>query len=83
MHEEFLGHGIHCTQPWQAHYRCGDPHYWYTWNLEDPNIRGYDAVRRFLIEIAKHADGLAAKQGACMRPSGCRARPPVAALCVP
>ena len=25
-------------------------------NLEDPNIRGYDAIRRlFLIEIAKHA----------------------------
>jgi hypothetical protein len=56
MYEEFLGHGIHCTQPWQAHYRASDPHYWYAWNLEDPNIRGYDAIRRlFLIEIAKNA----------------------------
>ncbi len=57
MYEAFLGHGIHCTQPWRSHYRVGDPHYWYYWNLEDPNIRGYDAIRRlFLIEIAKHAD---------------------------
>ena len=51
------GHGIHCTQPWRKHYRLGDPHYWYAGNLEDPNIRGYDAIRRlFLIEIAKQAD---------------------------
>ena len=57
MHAEFLGHGIHCTQPWRKHYRADDPHYWYAWNLEDPNIRGYDAIRRlFLIEIAKQAD---------------------------
>jgi hypothetical protein len=56
MHAEFLGHGVHCTQPWRAHYRRGDPHYWYALNLEDPNIRGYDAIRRlFLIEIAKQA----------------------------
>lgn len=61
MYGEFLGHGIHCTQPWQSHYRPHDPHYWYAWNLEDPNIRGYDAIRRlFLIEIAKHADEFAA-----------------------
>lgn len=59
MYDEFLGHGIHCTQPWQTHYRCRDPHYWYAWNLEDPNIRGYDAIRRLmLIEIAKHVDEL-------------------------
>jgi lysophospholipase L1-like esterase len=57
MYEEFLGHGTHCTQPWRAHYRSNDPHYWYAWNLEDPNVRGYDAIRRlFLIEIAKQAD---------------------------
>ena len=60
MHEAFLGHGIHCTQPWAKHYRSDDPHYWYAWNLEDPNIRGYDAIRRlFLIAIAEHADELA------------------------
>jgi hypothetical protein len=59
--DEFLGHGIHCTQPWQVHYRRHDPHYWYAWNLEDPNIRGYDAIRRlFLIEIAKHVGQLKA-----------------------
>jgi lysophospholipase L1-like esterase len=59
MHAEFLGHGIHCTQPWQKHYRSADPHYWYAWNLEDPNVRGYDAIRRlFLIGIAKQAGRL-------------------------
>ena len=61
MHAEFLGHGIHCTQPWREHYRRDDPHYWYAWNLEDPNIRGYDAIRRlFLIEIAKQSKQLKA-----------------------
>lgn len=54
LHGTFLGHGIHCTQPWHAHYRSSDPHYWYFKNLEDPNERGYDAIRRlFLAEIAK------------------------------
>jgi lysophospholipase L1-like esterase len=54
MHDEFLGHGIHCTQPWRQHYHLGDPHYWYYSNLEDPNDRGYDAIRRlFLLEIAR------------------------------
>ncbi len=57
MYEEFLGHGIHCTQFWREFYRPDDPHYWYGDNLEDPNDRGYDAIRRlFLIEIAKTAD---------------------------
>lgn len=61
MHAEFLGHGVHCTQPWNQYYRAGDPHYWYACNLEDPNVRGYDAIRRlFLIEIAKQADVLRA-----------------------
>jgi hypothetical protein len=46
--------GIHCTQFWREHYRRDDPHYWYADNLEDPNIRGYDAIRRvFLLEMAK------------------------------
>jgi hypothetical protein len=53
IHGTFLGHGIHCTQFWRAHYRADDPHYWYYFNLEDPNDRGYDALRRlFLLEIA-------------------------------
>lgn len=52
LHDAFLGHGLHCTQPWQNHYRRADPHYWYFTNLEDPNDRGYDAIRRlFLLEI--------------------------------
>lgn len=59
MHEAFLGHGIHCTQFWSAHYRSNDPRYWYYANLEDPNERGYDAIRRlFLIEISKVAKQL-------------------------
>jgi hypothetical protein len=55
MYGAVIGHGVHCTQPWREHYRRNDPHYWYASNLEDPNARGYDAIRRvFLIEIAKH-----------------------------
>jgi hypothetical protein len=54
MRESFLGHGIHCTQFWTKHYDSKDPHYWYYSNLEDPNERGYDALRRlFLIEMQK------------------------------
>jgi lysophospholipase L1-like esterase len=54
MHAEFLGHGIHCRKFWRQHFRSADPHYWYAWNLEDPNERGYDAIRRvFLNEILK------------------------------
>jgi lysophospholipase L1-like esterase len=57
VHAAFLGHGIHCTQFWSAHYDAKDPHYWYYENLEDPNERGYDVIRRlFLLEIAKTAD---------------------------
>ncbi|NQU21943.1 MAG: SGNH/GDSL hydrolase family protein [Candidatus Nealsonbacteria bacterium] len=65
IHALFLGHGIHCTQSWREHYRADDPHYWYFTNLEDPNARGYDAIRRlFLIEIAKVAKQLADKPAA-------------------
>jgi lysophospholipase L1-like esterase len=54
MHDAFLGHGIHCSEKGGRHYRPEDPHYWYFGNLEDPNDRGYDAIRRlFLLEIAK------------------------------
>jgi lysophospholipase L1-like esterase len=54
IHSAFLGHGIHCTQFWRSHYDWQDPHYWFYDNLEDPNERGYDVIRRlFLIEIAK------------------------------
>jgi hypothetical protein len=56
LHSAFLGHGIHCTQFWAKHYAARDPHYWYHFNLEDPNERGYDAIRKLcLIEMAKVA----------------------------
>ena len=54
MYEEFLGHGFRCKQFWRSTYDSNDPFYWYGSNLEDPNDRGYDAIRRlFLIEIEK------------------------------
>jgi len=54
IHSEFLGHGIHCTEFWRRYYHSDDPHYWYYENLEDPNRRGYDAIRRlFLTEMIK------------------------------
>lgn len=49
----FMGHGIHCREFWRGTYVKTDPHYWYNENLEDPNERGYDALRRlFLKQIA-------------------------------
>ena len=54
IHSEFLGHGIHCSDRRGKHYRADDPHYWYFVNLEDPNERGHDAIRRvFLVEMAR------------------------------
>ncbi len=46
VHGLFLGHGIHCRDQTNPNYNARDPGYWYYWNLEDPNIRGYDAIRR-------------------------------------
>ena len=67
IHDAFLGHGIHCRQFWRRHYRPEDPTYWYGTNLEDPNDRGYDAIRRlFLVKIAEAAEamfGLSASPG--------------------
>jgi lysophospholipase L1-like esterase len=42
----FLGHGLYCRQFWRRHYRRVDPHFWYLDIIEDPNERGYDAIRR-------------------------------------
>lgn len=54
FYSTFRGHGIHCVQFWRPDYDRHDPHYWYHVNLEDPNERGYDAIRRlFLNEIAE------------------------------
>ncbi len=54
LHALFLGHGIHCREFWRSHYDASDPHYWYFGNLEDPNERGHDAIRRaFLLEMVQ------------------------------
>ena len=50
----FLGHGIHSTKIWNTYHSFSDPHCWYHPNIEDPNDRGYDAIRRlFLLEMIK------------------------------
>ena len=60
LHEEFLGHGSHCRQFWRSTYRAEDPHYWFYDNIEDPNDRGYDAIRRvFLNAMASEAQRFA------------------------
>ena len=46
IHSEFLGHGFHCTERWRRHYKKNGPHHWYDPNIEDPNLRGHDAIRR-------------------------------------
>jgi lysophospholipase L1-like esterase len=62
LHATFLGHGTHCTQFWRKHYCSADPAYWSGDNLEDPNVRGFDAIRRiFLIEIAKEHERFASE----------------------
>ncbi|MCL2623404.1 MAG: SGNH/GDSL hydrolase family protein [Planctomycetaceae bacterium] len=62
MHEAFLGHGIHCAQWWRATYRPEDPTYWFHSNIEDPNIRGYDAIRRlFLNAVVEERERIAAQ----------------------
>ena len=70
IHRTFLGHGTHCAQFWREYYRSDDPTYWYAANLEDPNDRGFDALRRiFLNEILKAADPSTSKSGGLTTPS--------------
>ncbi len=55
LYNAFTGHGAHCTQFWRSTYVSEDPHYWFYDNIEDPNDRGYDAIRRvFLNAIIEH-----------------------------
>lgn len=62
VHGAFLGHGIHCLQFWKPHFDWHDPHYWFYINLEDPNERGYDVIRRlFLLEMANNRSRLGQK----------------------
>lgn len=57
LHQTFLGHGSHCRQFWRSTYDAEDPHYWFWDNIEDPNTRGYDAIRRvFLNTIAANTE---------------------------
>ncbi|MCA8916998.1 MAG: SGNH/GDSL hydrolase family protein [Planctomycetes bacterium] len=52
VHGVMIGHGIHCQDRTNEFFHEDDPTYWYFVNLEDPNRRGYDAIRRvFLNEI--------------------------------
>lgn len=54
IYTPFLGHGYHCRDWRGPYYDKGDPHYWYFTNLEDPNHRGHDAIRRvFLTAMAR------------------------------
>jgi lysophospholipase L1-like esterase len=46
LHATFMGHGSHCRQFWRANYCSEDPYYWFWQNIEDPNDRGHDAIRR-------------------------------------
>jgi lysophospholipase L1-like esterase len=58
LHAMFLGHGLGCRRFWSKHYRGEDPHYWYWVNLEDPNERGYDAIRRQFLRTLADSRGL-------------------------
>jgi lysophospholipase L1-like esterase len=54
IHSAFLGHGFQCNRFWTRYYCWSDPYFWYYENIEDPNDRGYDVLRRlFLIEMGK------------------------------
>ncbi|PHS00907.1 MAG: hypothetical protein COA78_23305 [Blastopirellula sp.] len=56
LHQTFLGHGSHCRQFWKDTYVAEDPTHWYYSNVEDPNDRGYDAIRRiFLNSIVENS----------------------------
>jgi lysophospholipase L1-like esterase len=48
IHALFMGHGLHCKRFWLPSYRSEDPTYWYS-IIEDPNDRGYDAIRRVML----------------------------------
>jgi lysophospholipase L1-like esterase len=49
VHDAFLGHGLHARHWWESHFDWRDPHCWLYQNIEDPNERGYDAIRRLIL----------------------------------
>ncbi|MDV6032372.1 MAG: SGNH/GDSL hydrolase family protein [Phycisphaera sp. RhM] len=63
LHETFLGHGSHCRQFWRSNYDSDDPHYWFFTNIEDPNDRGYDAIRRVFLNTILAKTTLKSKRG--------------------
>lgn len=63
VHGTLLGHGLHCRDKRGPHYHAEDPTYWYFVNLEDPNRRGYDAIRRaFLLEMIRALEPATTKE---------------------
>ena len=46
MRGAMWGHGLHYDDPTHPDYDAEDPSYWYCYNLEDPNERGYHEIRR-------------------------------------
>lgn len=61
LHKTFLGHGAHCRQFWRKTYDAADPHYWFYDNIEDPNDRGYDVIRRLFMNSIAENSSLRAK----------------------
>jgi hypothetical protein len=55
LYAAFLGHGSHCRQFWRSHYRPQAPYYWFWENIEDPNDRGHDAIRRLYLNTMARA----------------------------
>jgi lysophospholipase L1-like esterase len=45
VHGAMMGHGIHYNDQSHPNYSADDPSYWYCANLEDPNDKGYSAIR--------------------------------------
>jgi hypothetical protein len=69
LHRTFLGHGSHCRQFWRANYDAHDPHYWFYENIEDPNDRGYDAIRRVFLNTMLESELATAIDAAEYQPS--------------
>jgi hypothetical protein len=46
VYATLLGHGLHGGDRGSPHYHPEDPTTWLYFNVEDPNARGYDAIRR-------------------------------------
>jgi lysophospholipase L1-like esterase len=55
IHTAMLGHGIHCRDRTNPYHDPNDAGYWYWVNLEDPNQRGYDAIRRVFLNAIVQA----------------------------